>query len=1167
MATLEVHDGRGQVERLIITRDRTAMIGSSPKCDVVLNGEGILPFHGRIRWQPQKRNFKVDASPEAKFLLVNGHKMSNSSFRQGDEIQIGDCRVFMIRDEDDCGPAPAAPPRDDVTRVQGPTFLAPPAPGTVIQRGSARASRERSKENVPFEFPVGEMDAVLTDVAPAPIAPKKTAHETPARVRERPAKKPSLKPERGWARFFHLFSSRAHAPGQEEVMASPLAIGLVGAFLGLVLVGYVLFGIIRVTAANRLFNTAVQDMEEGDYRTAIQRFDEFSSSNPQDVRAGKARVHRAMANVRQYTSTAGPSWSLALEAERMMLDSVAKEETYRDSSSELAELVLRTGEAIADRARTTADRTSLKEAESAVTLHARVAGAAAKSFLEKSQLPAKLQSARAAVLKAEVRSRALAAMDAALKAGSSHDVYAARDALVAGYGDQAADRELLARMDRANELIKKAVTFDSSQRPSETEPYTEPLGPPTTLVLRNADAARATPEGPLAFALADGSVYAVDGLTGAPLWQSPLGLSSPFPPQPIPGGSTVLAVDARHDELARLDARTGGLVWRQALGEPVSAPPLVLGNQVIQATPTGKVLFLNLSNGRLEKTADLGQRLCGTPVSDESGQALYVTAEKDCLFVLTRDPLACEAVVYLGHAAGSILCPPARLGRYLIVPENHGLNEGRWRVFVIDENGIKLTPVQQLPVSGWTWATPATSGTVVWATGDRGGVSAYAAGAYGEANPFRLIARINPDAQPSGPAYALARLERELWVGSARSGRYELDPEGGKLASTWTLAEAGPALAAPQVAGSTLVLTQQYGEGPGVALWGVDPRTGAVKWRTVVGAAWPSPLLVSKEGGNLKTLGVDGTDLTLTREMLARGGFVTATLPKPGNFRLPATALERVEGDGWTAIVPALRSTRLLARGGAGDFQEVRLPVPVAALPLAWGRNLVVPGQDGRVHLIDPLTGESRAEPFVPPFDRARPTRWRAPVALGPDAAALADDAGRVRRLAVVKDPRPRLVATTEISLDKELVADPAATTRALVVATADGRIRALAARDLSPAGAWPLAAPLALGPVSAGGCVFVADRAGGVLAIGEDGQRLWSIELENKAIPINAPAVTKAIVQFLDRSGVLHTRSLSDGAAIGKFELGLLPTDGPIVLEGDVVVPAGLGTVRLSRE
>ena len=50
------------------------------------------------------------------------------------------------------------------------------------------------------------------------------------------------------------------------------------------------------------------------------------------------------------------------------------------------------------------------------------------------------------------------------------------------------------------------------------------------------------------------------------------------------------------------------------------------------------------------------------------------------------------------------------------------------------------------------------------------------------------IARIPPDEQPSGPAFALARSERELWVGSGRSGRYELDPEGGKLGTSWTLA-------------------------------------------------------------------------------------------------------------------------------------------------------------------------------------------------------------------------------------------------------------------------------------------------------------------------------------------------------------------------------------------
>ena len=46
-------------------------------------------------------------------------------------------------------------------------------------------------------------------------------------------------------------------------------------------------------------------------------------------------------------------------------------EAFRDERSELAELVLRIGEGLADRARGTAEPQALAEAESAVPLHAR----------------------------------------------------------------------------------------------------------------------------------------------------------------------------------------------------------------------------------------------------------------------------------------------------------------------------------------------------------------------------------------------------------------------------------------------------------------------------------------------------------------------------------------------------------------------------------------------------------------------------------------------------------------------------------------------------------------------------------------------------------------------------------------------------------------------------
>src|SRR5258705_6623355 len=120
MATLEIHDGLGRVRRVTVSRDQTLLFGSSPKCDLILDDAEVLPFHGWLRWKRDR--FKVDASPEAEFLSVNGQKMASASFHQGDEIQVGSCRIFMISVVDE--PTEAVKrPRDDQTIVQPPPFL------------------------------------------------------------------------------------------------------------------------------------------------------------------------------------------------------------------------------------------------------------------------------------------------------------------------------------------------------------------------------------------------------------------------------------------------------------------------------------------------------------------------------------------------------------------------------------------------------------------------------------------------------------------------------------------------------------------------------------------------------------------------------------------------------------------------------------------------------------------------------------------------------------------------------------------------------------------------------------------------------------------------------------------------------------------------------------
>ena len=237
-------------------------------------------------------------------------------------------------------------------------------------------------------------------------------------------------------------------------------------------------------------------------------------------------------------------------------------------------------------------------------------------------------------------------------------------------------------MTAANELIRKAVKVDPTRKAAERSARPEPLGPPTSLVLRSRPepAAETPTRESIVFALADGIAYGIDAAAGAPLWQLSLGLASPFAPRMVPGEAAAIAFDARSDELVRLDARTGASVWRLALGERVADPPLVLGNQLVQVMPSGKLLIISLESGELQATVNLGRPLARTPVSDESGRHLYVLGRQDSLFVLNRDPLGCAAVEYLGHPDGSIPCPPALLGRYLIIPQNDSLSDSHWQV-------------------------------------------------------------------------------------------------------------------------------------------------------------------------------------------------------------------------------------------------------------------------------------------------------------------------------------------------------------------------------------------------------------------------------------------------------------------------------------------------------
>ncbi len=1184
MATLEIHDGRSPARRVRITREAPAMFGSDPMCDIRVEGPGIQPFHGRIRWS--SRRFKAEASPEVPCIEVNGTQVKSKSLYQGDEIRVGAVRIFLLTTEDgpDHGERTVVQPNPSIQLVPE-----PPAPGTREAAEAARAAagaRDYHRMEMAPPSYEGSM-AAKPEGPPKPLPRMKHGRRgrdeeataaglggsgalmgSMKRYGDRSAEIPAMAgpPASFVERIKSIRNIGNRAPGDDRIFTSPMVIGLLTTLVVVVAFSVVLWKEIARATAKRQYAVAVEDLEGGDFRNAMAGFEVFLASNPQDPRSNKARVYLALARVRQHTGAVGASWGNALKEARAMLKEVGDLPEYRDSALELAEDILKAAEGLADRARELTEASLLNEAEGAVALHKRVAGPASASLYARSRVGEKMARARDSIRKAKDLATALAAMDGAIKKEKPGEVYAARASLILRYPDQVTQKDVVARLILANDLIRKAVVFDASGRPGETDPRREALGPPTSLVLR-LDPGKGPapgPPGPIAIALADGLIYGLDAATGAPRWQAPIGSSCPFAPIAVPGDPpSVLAVDSRTDELVRLDGRTGALRWRQGLGGPVLAPPLIQGNQILQATPDGRLLEIDLLSGDLRGTLTLGRKLAATPVADDSAQHLYLLGDEDVLFVLTPDPLGCVAVEYVGHEAGTIPCAPARVGRFLIVAENRTLDEGRWRVFVLEENGVKVEPKQEILVGGWTAATPAASGQVIWSASDRGEVMGFEIGDYQAKEPLTRIFRDPPAAEVEGPAFPRARSERDFWMASARSARYEFDRERGKLVPTWTLREAGPALAPIQLFERIAVLTQRNATGPGRALWGVDPASGNVVWRTVLGAPWPVPLAASSSSDALATLSADGKPLALARAALARGGFVEQPLPKPAAFRLPTSNEGYLEIGGLTVVVPEAGSSRILVRQGGDEFRPVELPAPLAAPMVRMGKDLLVPGADGRLYLIDPATGASVAEPLIPPYDRSRPIRWRSPVSLDDEAVALADGVQTVRRIAVGRDPRPRLIVTAERKLDKPMATDPASAGPSILAVTTDGLVRSLAARDLSPQGSWPLEAPRFLGPVVVDGIGFVIDVAGNVMAFGADGRRLWAARLRGN-LPIGPPLVRDRSASFLGRDGTVERLGMADGSYGEQTKVDALPAGSMIALGADLVVPTGLGSVRI---
>ncbi|HYO45084.1 MAG TPA: PQQ-binding-like beta-propeller repeat protein [Gemmatimonadota bacterium] len=318
---------------------------------------------------------------------------------------------------------------------------------------------------------------------------------------------------------------------------------------------------------------------------------------------------------------------------------------------------------------------------------------------------------------------------------------------------------------------------------------------------------------------------------GGLLWRVRTG--GPVRSSPVVAGG-VLFVGSSDGRLRALDARTGELRWAADAGAPIDAAAAVAGELVLAATRAGEFLAFDRATGEVRWRVRSGaeQPLAWEGMSGDLYTASPAVAGDVAVFGggdgvvyaidladgevrwrfategrVRSSPAVADGVVYAGSADGSLYTIALADGRLL------------WR---FDTEGRQLDSSLFGYDRRTITSSPAVAGGAVF-FGSRDG-SLYAVDAETGALRWRVL--------HDDTSWSIASPAVVDWLvldASSDAGFFHaVDAVTGRV--VWRVDVGAPLWPSPVVAGDTAWFLTSLGE-----LWGVDPRTGAVRERVQLG--------------------------------------------------------------------------------------------------------------------------------------------------------------------------------------------------------------------------------------------------------------------------------------------------------------------------------------------
>ena len=1227
MARLEITSPSGKVRETALPPGAALTVGRHAASDIRVNAEGVEQIHLRLMpdGKGEAATYTVTAGTLAG-VRVNGAAVAEATLADGDVMQVGPAKFVFHSD------APAPPAADigersielaAISEENLPAWADPDRAKAAAKRDATKRDAAKSPRKAAKREDDEPADSVavsaLSDPAAAgdgegeeddglgalaALAEQETGKSADELEKEAaggagdaaPAaadggEQPVLLGPPGGGRFAPLtkLAGPPKRPGEQSILKSRLVVGLASTAAVLTIAAFAIALLTSREEAARLYAAADDARQGGRYTEAVQLFDRFVEEHPADALVPVVRTDRGLTKIEREVAGSGGDWAEGVEEIDRFVRENRDLETFKETAPALSSLARRAALGAAAEATGGGPRELLETVKSAAAVHRRYGDAEAAAFLDEArQIESALKTATAAVVKRETFGGAREAVAAALEAGDFAAAHRARENLVTRYRDLRDDRDVRQLLEETLTAEREAV----AEIPAADAPPPPPPARPAALVpafVARASGGEAS-DGRSVLTRAGPDAYAVDAVTGEPLWRAPVGgggaadpaVARPFVPADA-AGSTVLLTDAVDPALLSVDRASGAVKWRLPLPAAAAGPPVARGGTALVGCADGSLLAVDPETGRVTGGLKFPRPVVSPPAvvgGVDGAGALLLAADSDVLYTLVGSPPRVAAVSYAGHAPGSVTVPPLALGALALLCENDRPDAARLRAFRLEggdetDDPGRVRQVGAARVAGTVDVAPELRGDRLFVSGQPERMAAFAVSDESGRDVFSPLAAAQlPDPEPV-PTFLAAGPDGLLWAAGSALRLLQLTGEGLQLGSK-TLAE-GRHVRPPAVSGERLYTTRLNPAGTATlfAAARAEAMTGSA--RTVL-----APTLLA--------VAADPADPA--RAALLYAGGVTATAgdwPAAGETRFlggrplpgladdePAPVLARRNADGTvTAAVGGddPRAWTLDAAGRAG--RPADLPGPPELAPLPLGPGLLV-ALDGRLELADVRRSVAA---FTAPVSEGDPPAFTALVRLSETRAAVADAGGTLRLIEYRETPTPSLTEVAAVRPGWFADVPPvgvfadggeenggAAT--ALAAAGSDGALHLLSAATLGELAAAPLpgraAFPPAFVPTNTGGRVLAA--AGGAVASFAAADLGSPAAVTLPAAPVGPPhALGDAAAVALAGGRVL--RFAPDGSAAGTLaETGEALAGGLLTLGGEpAAVTAGGVLVKLN--